>query len=313
MLLQYSKYWHIEKWTLPGLFEILCFGNDDGVKRQNGEAPQFAWQIWKVVPRYSVKDSYANSGQSLGMGMGKSSMGKATFENYGFLAKQPLSFTEQSGRYPSQSFDERRILGDVMAKLEISPEDSLIDIGCGLGLLLLPLSFVVNRALGIDHPEVIAALQKRIVGDQVSSLCGNFLDVDTNELSATKILCYGVLQNLATESELYRFLDKALAMLEPGGKMLIGDISNIDRKGRFLASRFGQDFEKKWAAENRSETHIDKAQLLTEDKRIEFTDELVCAVLLYVRRQGFESFVLPQRADLPFGYSREDILIEAHR
>ncbi len=240
-------------------------------------------------------------------------MGKASFENYGRLANQSLSFTEQSGRYPSQSYDERRILADVMAKLDVSPEDSLVDIGCGLGLLLLPLSFIVERALGIDHPEVVGALQKRIGGDQVSVLPGNFLDVDTNEIRATKILCYGVVQSLATESELYMFLDKALGMLKPGGKMLIGDISNVDRKGRFQASEFGQDFERNWAAENRSQTKVERHKLLPEDDRIEFNDELVCAVLLHARKQGFDSFVLPQPPELPWGYTREDILIEARR
>lgn len=237
-------------------------------------------------------------------------MGNSAFENYGLMVTQGLSFTEQSGRYPSQELNERRILSDVMAKLEISPEDSLIDIGCGPGQLLLPLSFVVDRALGIDHPEVVATLQQRGFGNQVSFLSGDFLEVDTGALSAKKILCYSVIQNLESESDLYRFLDKAYAMLEPGGKMLIGDISNVNRKERFQASRFGEEFERKWASENLSSSSVDMGRLSPARDRIEFNDELVCSVLLHARRQGYDSFVLRQPADLPWGYTREDILIE---
>ena len=100
-------------------------------------------------------------------------------------------------------------------------------------------------------------------------------------------------------------------MLEPGGKMLIGDISNVDRKVRFQASKYGQEFEKNWTVTNQSESNVDRGKLLPEDDRIEFSDELVCSLLLHVRRKGYDSFVLGQRPDLPWGHTREDIVIEA--
>jgi hypothetical protein len=45
---------------------------------------------------------------------------------------------------------------------------------------------------------------------------------------------------------------------------------------------------------------------------ITFDDALVLDVMAFIRRKGFEAFLLPQPIDLPFGGSREDILVVAH-
>ena len=41
-------------------------------------------------------------------------------------------------------------------------------------------------------------------------------------------------------------------------------------------------------------------------------DVLVLEIVAFIRGKGFEAFLLPQPIDLPFGGSREDILVEAH-
>ena len=38
-------------------------------------------------------------------------------------------------------------------------------------------------------------------------------------------------------------------------------------------------------------------------------DEYLMKLLLEVRNHGYESYLLPQKHELPFGYTRDDILI----
>ena len=230
-----------------------------------------------------------------------------SFENYGRRARLGVTSTEMSGRYPSQQVAERGILLDVASKLDIHPEDTVLDIGCGVGLLAGPLSFMVSSVTGIDHPEVVEVLRTRCPG--VEPLPGDFRDVDLGDRRFTKIITYGVVQNLPDEVAVMNFLQKALQHLHHGGRLLVGDMPNVDKKRRFQSTRFGAEFEQMWASRDGSTSMIGESQLLPESRRIEFTDEVVAAIFRQVRRWGYDAFVLPQPEHLPWGFTREDLLI----
>ncbi len=230
-----------------------------------------------------------------------------SFENYGRRARLGITSTEMSGRYPSQEVAERRILFDVANKLDIGPEDSVLDIGCGVGLLSGPLSHVVASVTGVDHPGVVDVLRARCPGVEV--IPGDFRELDLGARRFTKIVMYGVVQNLPDEGEVVSFLRKALDHLHPGGRLLVGDLPNVDKKRRFQSTEFGADFEAMWARHDGSASMIDENDLLPESRRIEFTDAIVASVFQQVRGWGYDAFVLPQPEHLPWGFTREDLLI----
>ncbi len=238
-------------------------------------------------------------------------MGRNRFLNYGRAARQPVSFTEMSGRYGEQALAEKRILADVMEKLDIRPEDRLLDIGCGTGLLLLPLGFIVDRAVGVDHPDVVEIVRTRAKSDNVELISGNFLDVELEERAFNKIIAYSVVQYLESEVEVHNFVTKAARLLSVGGRMLIGDLPNIDKKNRFLASELGAAFHAEWLRSGKPTSNVDDSAMLPPDSTVEFTDEVVCRLLLHARCAGFNAYLVPQPPDLPFGRTREDILLVA--
>lgn len=234
-------------------------------------------------------------------------MSRIEFGNYGIRAGAELSFTEIAGRYTSQVESEREIFLDVVQKLDISPKDVLLEIGCGPGQILIPLSFLVSEATGVDHPEVCSVLSGRLKTDNLEVLGGNFLDVNIDKLFS-KILCYGVLSTLSP-TEVEDFVLKALSLLRPGGRMLIGDFANVDKKARFLNSETGRVFEKDWRDRGLSSSKEDSMQLPIDTDRIVFTDEIVLGLVGLIRRNGFHCYVLPQPEALPWGNSREDLLV----
>ena len=83
-----------------------------------------------------------------------------SWEYYSTLANQDISETMKNGRYPFQEDAERRIVPDVMRKLAPKPDDILLDIGFGTGTILVPFSFVVREAYGIDNANAVANLSK---------------------------------------------------------------------------------------------------------------------------------------------------------
>lgn len=237
-------------------------------------------------------------------------MSRVTFENYARRVAAGMNPTEVAARLPVQAIAERRILPDVMDKLQIDAEDQLLEIGCGVGTLLVPLSFMVSASAGVDHPAVLEAMAARCPDAGITLIPGNFLDMSIDQ-SFDKILIYSVLHCLANEEEVFAFVDRARALLAPGGRMLIGDIPNRDLKARFLSSAAGQQFEQEWRASIAAAPVQEgpEPDLLEDSELVQFDDTLVQKLVDHFHKAGLDCWVRPQPPTLPFGNSREDMLV----
>lgn len=236
-------------------------------------------------------------------------MSRISFDNYGKLARQVTDATLVSGRYTVQAAAEREILLDLVSKLQIHPEDTLLDVGCNVGNLLIPLSFLVKEITGIDHSSCIEKLRARFAGENARLIAGDFLNLAIPS-NFDKILCYSVLHYLSDESEVLSFISRVLAHLLPGGRALFGDLPNRSRKLRFLNSPSGKESERQWQERLASSgTQGATVDLPADPNLVLFTDELVLEICKKCRADGFDAFILPQPSSLPFGNTREDILV----
>lgn len=240
-------------------------------------------------------------------------MSKTSFDNYGILAKQNLNYTEIAGRRLFQKTEEKKIIYDLIQKMELSANDKLLEIGCGTGAILIPLSFLVNSATGIDHPDVIASFKERIHHHNIRLISGNFLDIDVKS-KYSKILIYSVLQCLSDENEVIKFIEKALSCLKPDGILLVGDIPNIDKKSRFLKTDFGHKIQKSYdqkvqLKQYRRDPKI-YPELPVDRKTVTLDDKIILKILLTFRNKGFETYLFPQPYGLSFCYTRDDIIIK---
>jgi|TARA_B100001971_G_scaffold186453_1_gene186413 2-polyprenyl-3-methyl-5-hydroxy-6-metoxy-1,4-benzoquinol methylase len=238
-------------------------------------------------------------------------MSKITFDNYGKKAEQLDSYLEIASRHSMMDESEKLIIPDVIMKLALQPYDRILDIGCGAGNLLIPLSFFAKEITGIDHSSCIELLRTRIRKSQnILLLSGNFLDiVDKNNYD--KILCYSVLQYLADEKEVFIFIKKALESLVPGGRALFADIPNTSKKERFLKSNYGKKVDSEYQSLLKDVQKSKEGVNLTEkdEDLVQFDDDLVLRILKETRGNGYHSYVLDQSTNLCLGYTREDILI----
>ena len=237
-------------------------------------------------------------------------MSRITFENYGRRADSDLSGTEISGRYIIQSDAEDQMVQDVWAKLELTPKDDLLEIGCGVGTILIPLHRSSRGACGIDHPRLTAKLRSNDESGNIETIDGNFLDIKIKR-KFSKILVYSVLHCLTDMAEVNDFVRKAIVLLAPGGRLLLGDIPNQDKKNRFLSSAAGAEFEREW--NDRMAANPSKGSELTglddDPDLVTFDDDRVFSLMAMARGEGLESYLLAQPVDLPFGQTREDIVI----
>jgi SAM-dependent methyltransferase len=235
-----------------------------------------------------------------------------TFEEFRRLALDPsLSESERIG-FPDalRAGAEERILESISSLLGLENETGLlvIDIGCGGGALARRLIQLcrdrAHRLVLVDSAEMLAQLPGDAIAQKVP---GRFPDaaplLERWAGRADAVLVYSVLHYVFAEADIWEFVDAALALLAPGGRLLLGDVPNVSKRRRFFSSERGAAFHRAFMGTGEGPP-IDPCP--TEPGKID--DAVILELVARTRAQGFDAHVLPQPDDLPFANRREDVL-----
>lgn len=237
------------------------------------------------------------------------------YEAFGRAAERLITPALVVGRHSFHTEVEPLIVHDVIQKLRPQPDDRLLEVGCGLGALLTPLSIHVSEATGIDHPSCIRRYTQSNVPDNVKLIPGEW-PATQGKGTFDRILVYSVLHYLPNAEAAREFIYACLSVLNPSGSLMLGDIPNLDRQRRFSASKFGKRFDAEWAERKAtlSPEHHTRDQIFAETERNPpfLSDDFIVELLADTRRRGMESHVVGQPEGLPMCYSREDVLIWKH-
>lgn len=233
-----------------------------------------------------------------------------TFEDFQRLAKsRNKSLPEKIGfpkSYREGYYDA--ILNDIYSKLPFHQEKKkvVLDIGCGCDVLTHKIIDVCKQQNHIlilnDSAEMLDNLPKE---NYTKRVAGKF-PLEHPVLKRYKgkvdyILCYSVLFYVFANDNIYQFIHEAVDMLKSGGRMLIGDIPNFDKRNRFLNSDEGKIFL-------RSNKNL-KGATAHENLNQKMDDTVIFSIMMRLRKFGCETYLLPQNANLPMANRREDILI----
>jgi SAM-dependent methyltransferase len=142
--------------------------------------------------------------------------------------------TVASARPPGTSRAELdRMVADVLAKLDVGPNDSVLDIGCGVGVVGLPVAERASSYVGVDFSSsALEAFAERVqrspARDKVSLVTWDVLRDPIAELEGRgpfdRVLVYASFQYVADAQEAVTFLERTVSLLRPGGLALIGNL-----------------------------------------------------------------------------------------
>lgn len=165
----------------------------------------------------------------------------------------------------------------------------------------------------VDGPQVIDAIG--ILPGHVIAYRHRFPNdtdfVERYANSVDAVMMYSVIQCLSKEQLQIDVSLAAVGLLRPSGRLLIGDIPNASKKGRFLASEFGKRFDREWRSSLPSQTPYWSESRANEALAFPNPqdDVSVVSLTLELRSAGFESYLLPQPEGLALNWSREDLLV----
>jgi 2-polyprenyl-3-methyl-5-hydroxy-6-metoxy-1,4-benzoquinol methylase len=241
-------------------------------------------------------------------------MASLRYEDFKTLASEEgLSPHERIG-FPDAYRDgqEEAILADLRSKASNLgvPASTIVDIGCGCGVLAQRLidycSEMTHRLVIVDSAQVLARLPDP---PHVCKVAGRFPQETSSALAelcgrADVVIAYSVLHYIVLDSNPFDFLDQALALLAPGGELLVGDVPNVSMRRRFFSSDAGKTFHRSFTG---TDTDPDVVFNTLEPDKID--DSVVLGLVMRARSAGFDAYVMRQRQDLPMANRREDLLV----
>ncbi|MDA1257840.1 MAG: hypothetical protein O3C10_08370 [Chloroflexi bacterium] len=164
-------------------------------------------------------------------------------EFFGALAEREPDDEFATGRPGGLSPDlADRIADDIAQKLELNPDDTLLDYGSGPGVITRRLAQRVARTTASDTP--ISILERgRTAGGEIDwvELDPGATDPPWTTGSFTKVLSYNNARTYSTHQELRGPIDTLCAAVAPGGTVLFGDIPDRERTGQWESGERGRD------------------------------------------------------------------------
>jgi ubiquinone/menaquinone biosynthesis C-methylase UbiE len=126
--------------------------------------------------------------------------------------------------------------------IEIDETKTILELCCGNGMLLGPLSARCSKAYGVDFsPELIKQL-KALHGEEIITSVADVMDVHMEKESIDVVIIYFSIQHFS-EANTISLTSSALDWLKPEGKLFIGDVPDQDKLWSYLnKSEYKKDY-----------------------------------------------------------------------
>lgn len=238
------------------------------------------------------------------------------FEGFKVLAQSKQAPPEERVGFgalaPRRSATMPMIRADLVAKVPALGRagSSVLSIGIGCGELALheisQAKSMGQRLVGVDSKEVLDVLPnglERLAGRFPHGIPDAWLASNKGGFDA--IVAYSVLQYVHSEDGMdgvFLFVKVAMQLLAPAGRIILGDLPNVDAWNRRLESPAGYcDHERLYPGRALPARRVQDGEI---------GDKEIMSIIAMARWTGFNAWVLEQANGLVFAGRREDVVIE---
>lgn len=112
--------------------------------------------------------------------------------------------------------------------LKLGPDDTVLDLCAGNGLIAVPFSLKCKSVTAVDFSEALISRIDTITHPNITALHADAREVSLPEAAFSKGIMYGALQHFS-EREAIGIFETIYRTLKQGGSFLVGDIPDVDR------------------------------------------------------------------------------------
>jgi len=128
------------------------------------------------------------------------------------------------------------LLEQATRELALGPQSNFLEVGCGAGMFLAPLSGSVDRAVGCDLSESMLKRARRINTKLMIQVAeASYLPYASNEFDA--ILVYSVFHYFPSNDYANRALSELIRVCRKNGRIWLGDIPDRSKQQQALMHR----------------------------------------------------------------------------
>jgi len=211
------------------------------------------------------------------------------------------------------------IINDICLKIPLTSSDIFLDVGCGTGILTVPLSRRVKNIHALDAGDkVLKRLKINCKKEKVNNIKihkGFVTKLPFKDKFFDKVIMYGVLHYLENDSEIQECIQELIRVCKQGGYILVADIPDKNAKIEFEKRpktkseiRILNEFKNNRKKFDKLYKKIVESHSPVDNQKI---SGLIDADLLVniVEKEGCTSTILKQDIRQPFSLTRRDLVI----
>lgn len=135
---------------------------------------------------------------------------------------------------PISKAQEVNLANRIVELLQLKPTDTLIDVCCGNGWLTEKIACYCESAIGVDQSAILIKNAKLIETNKLRFGLGSAEELSSiANIKADKILLYFSFQYFESYELGYKVVSEMIKCLKPGSIILIGDITDAEKKAVF--------------------------------------------------------------------------------
>jgi len=127
-----------------------------------------------------------------------------------------------------------RTIKDVVQHCHITKESSVLEVCCGNGMLIGPISKVCKKAIGVDFSKKLLAQLNAEFPNSVETHLADALEFEWKGQELDVVLIYFAIQCFS-ERDALRLITRSYDRLRPGGVLFIGDVPDEEKKWSYLS------------------------------------------------------------------------------
>lgn len=125
---------------------------------------------------------------------------------------------------------KKRLLDDILSKLKLLPEQHVLDVGCGTGMILRYIAPHVAYITGVDISAQMLAIAHAHLPPNATLQQTNAAELPFKDGAFDRVFCYFVFPNFLHDTFTHRVIAQLIRVTRKGGFVFIGNTPDYDKK-----------------------------------------------------------------------------------